>query len=384
MLTAYARECERAGVRIPNWREHTGCKNIVQFKYSGENIHSGESSHPNATLNEVLDNLDLASDNDILNMALGRIRPKHKNTDETHLKKIKPSKNKYHPGNLFQSTETRHGKDLDPTNAATEGIEKFDNDDFSGFTDLNLGSLGHSQPAYRPSVTRIRPQTKELTKKEQRKALKKQRRRQRRLQRKRDKQRLKMEAKRKKALAQLRGSNSNLQSEAINIQGTNIDLNSPLLRDKLNLITLKRVKERGGGSHTKLEWDTGGFSQLPPFEMLLHSADAEAKSSSTSDVDEGMKEADEPVLNLLKLQGVLNKVNKDSSSEQLSDTIKLASGEQSAGASEASAEDYADLASLLASSRTKLPAALLEAKNLDSLSSVLRKNWKRRRPIQLN
>ena len=27
VLTAYARECERAGVRIPSWREETGCRN---------------------------------------------------------------------------------------------------------------------------------------------------------------------------------------------------------------------------------------------------------------------------------------------------------------------------------------------------------------------
>ena len=72
MLTAYARECERAGVRIPNWRDATGCKNIIPFKYSGENLHSGETSQPNATLNEVL---DLATaDLDILNMAQGRVR----------------------------------------------------------------------------------------------------------------------------------------------------------------------------------------------------------------------------------------------------------------------------------------------------------------------
>ena len=55
MLTAYARECERAGVRITRWRESTGCRNVKPFKYSGE--HSGETSatsDTNATLNEVI------------------------------------------------------------------------------------------------------------------------------------------------------------------------------------------------------------------------------------------------------------------------------------------------------------------------------------------
>ena len=55
VLTAYARECERKGVRIPRWREQTGCKHIVPFKYSGEVMTSAEvSTHVNATLNEVL------------------------------------------------------------------------------------------------------------------------------------------------------------------------------------------------------------------------------------------------------------------------------------------------------------------------------------------
>ena len=55
VLTAYARECERKGVRIPRWREETGCKHVTPFKYSGEVVTSAEvSSHVDANLNEVL------------------------------------------------------------------------------------------------------------------------------------------------------------------------------------------------------------------------------------------------------------------------------------------------------------------------------------------
>ena len=55
VLTAYARECERKGVRIPRWREETGCKHVTPFKYSGEVVTSAEvSSHIDANLNEVL------------------------------------------------------------------------------------------------------------------------------------------------------------------------------------------------------------------------------------------------------------------------------------------------------------------------------------------
>lgn len=34
VLTAYARECERSGVMVYNWREATNCKNVSSFKYS--------------------------------------------------------------------------------------------------------------------------------------------------------------------------------------------------------------------------------------------------------------------------------------------------------------------------------------------------------------
>jgi len=64
VLTAYARECERAGIRIPKWREDTGCRNVKPFKYSGEHL-SGETSatsDTNATFNEVFTQVGGASE----------------------------------------------------------------------------------------------------------------------------------------------------------------------------------------------------------------------------------------------------------------------------------------------------------------------------------
>ena len=57
MLTAYARECERAGVRVASWREMTSCRHVRPFKYSAEHLASLENSvtlDNNATFNEVL------------------------------------------------------------------------------------------------------------------------------------------------------------------------------------------------------------------------------------------------------------------------------------------------------------------------------------------
>ena len=58
MLTAYARECERAGIRINKWREATGCRNVKPFKYSGEHASPEVSSDVNATYNEVITDLE--------------------------------------------------------------------------------------------------------------------------------------------------------------------------------------------------------------------------------------------------------------------------------------------------------------------------------------
>ena len=90
VLTAYARECERAGVRIPRWRDATGCKHVVPFKYSGEHFGSSEqsaSSHVNATANEVLNHGELdggevfddLEDNTVLDLGgIGEIQPAYR------------------------------------------------------------------------------------------------------------------------------------------------------------------------------------------------------------------------------------------------------------------------------------------------------------------
>ena len=89
-MTAYARECERAGVRIPRWRDATGCKNVIPFKYSGEHFGSSEQSHSthiNASANEVI-NLNHGADDggevlddleDVLDLGgIGEVQPAYR------------------------------------------------------------------------------------------------------------------------------------------------------------------------------------------------------------------------------------------------------------------------------------------------------------------
>ena len=379
MLTAYARECERAGVRIPNWRDATGCKNIIPFKYSGENLHSGETSQPNATLNEVL---DLATaDLDILNMAQGRVRttatnvavqPKEKpSPDSVHDLFAVPRKKSQHVGGL-KVPESRAGKDLGDVDGDEDndsGGEVSDNDD-----------IGQWSPAFRQDPVTIKtvPTVREMSKKELNKARKKELRRMRRLQRKRDKERRRMEKRRKKELAKLRGSDANLgsfeNSRAINLQGLNIDLNSPDLRDKLNNITLLRVKQRG---ENKLKWNTGS-SKPPPFETLLRSSaaadDNEDNDDSAASLLRRLPLSADKKINphhALKVGSELFNLDKDSSS---SDDITRTSLSQE--------DDYsANIDEMLDSINID---ELLKSTNLDTLRSAHRKNWKRRRPTQLN
>ena len=368
VLTAYARECERAGVRIPNWRDATGCKNIVPFKYSGENLHSGETSQPNATLNEVL---DLATaDLDILNMAQGRVRQaKEKMRPQINDLFAVPRKKSQNVGGL-KVPESRAGKDL--------GDEDGNGDNDSGGENNDNDDIGQWSPAFRQDPVTIKtvPTIREMSKKELNKARKKELRRMRRLQRKREKERRRLEKRRKKELAKLRGSDANLgsfeNSRAINLQGLNIDLNSPGLRDKLNNITLLRVKQRG---ENKLKWNTG--SKPPPFEMLLRSsaADDEDNDDSTASLLLHQQRRRLPLsadkINPLALKAgsKLFSLDKDSSS----DDITRSSLSQE--------EDSSNIAEMLDSINID---ELLKSTNLDTLRSAHRKNWKRRRPTQLN
>ena len=56
VLTAYARECERAGIRVAGWREATGCTHVKPFKYSAEHasLEASDTADTRAPYNEVL------------------------------------------------------------------------------------------------------------------------------------------------------------------------------------------------------------------------------------------------------------------------------------------------------------------------------------------
>ena len=66
VLTAYARECERAGVIILDWREATGCQNMTSFKFAnaGEHNHRNDLPSSNETSSALVSILPSPSDDD--------------------------------------------------------------------------------------------------------------------------------------------------------------------------------------------------------------------------------------------------------------------------------------------------------------------------------
>ena len=67
VLTAYARECERAGVIVHNWRQETGCLNVTSFTFGGNGNDNGNGNgnrvHGDVIGNEVggVDGLSISS-----------------------------------------------------------------------------------------------------------------------------------------------------------------------------------------------------------------------------------------------------------------------------------------------------------------------------------
>ena len=66
VLTAYARECERAKIDIHNWRQETGCLNVTSFTFGNGGGNRGRNdlvtTHYNA--NEVANVAVAASDSE--------------------------------------------------------------------------------------------------------------------------------------------------------------------------------------------------------------------------------------------------------------------------------------------------------------------------------
>ena len=73
VLTAYARECERAGMMVHNWRESTGCKNVTSFRYSGVTNHISKEDHDDDSDVESVVKNDVMIPSDIDELAVPKL-----------------------------------------------------------------------------------------------------------------------------------------------------------------------------------------------------------------------------------------------------------------------------------------------------------------------
>jgi hypothetical protein len=270
VLTAYARECERAGVRIPRWRESTGCRHVIPFKYSGEHVTSGElggqTAHANAAYNEVL--------------------------------------------NMDEGAEQLDDYDEEPLHMDDMTRRK----EVSSSSVMG-GGVGSAMPAHRPAVLvaantrpelateaaaveRLKTSTEEKPKDgDSRRSQRKRQRRMRRL--KRQKQKKEKERRKKKEKAGL----SHAQGRGGTGRKTPGDEISAATIGTFNGVLVQRVPAGGSGEdgepvvRNKLRWGgrARGDESPPPFELLLAAEDESPRSAEEDEDDEDEDEAEDEV-----------------------------------------------------------------------------------------
>lgn len=307
VLTAYARECERAGVRVPRWRESTGCRHVIPFKYSGEHFQSGEAggfgggrgggqtAQANAAHNEVLsldegaeqlDDYDAEEEPELDVARIGRRKdaastavgtPRLGGAVGAALAAHRPA-DMVVAGSTAASGVAREGSRLEqpvgqsqPSRAEVKGI-----------------------PAGPPPSADVRMSN---------------RKRQRRMRRLK-KQRRKKEKKRK----QERGGSSLAQGRRVAATKTGYGdgLAAAATIGTFNGVLVQRIPDRGGSSgsgsgeedgepiRNKLRWGSRarGDDSPPPFELLLAADDdprQQQQHNSGEDDEEDEEDEDEPV-----------------------------------------------------------------------------------------
>jgi hypothetical protein len=290
VLTAYARECERAGVRIPRWREYTGCRHVVPFKYSGEHFQSGETggqtAQANAAHNEVL-SLDAEGVEQLDDYEVEE--EQELDTTRLGLRRRDPAGSRAHGGTVGAALPAHRPTHIlaaaISTSTAQEGLLP---EPAAGrrrtLNEEKTGGGGGDPPAVDVRSHRRRQQ------------------RMRRLKR----QKKKKEKKRKRekigsTLMQGRGSNRN-PPVADEMSGATIGT--------FNGVLVQRITTSGGGGghsgedggtvRNKLRWGSRsrGDDSPPPFELLLSADDDDPKQRSgeeeEEDDDDEEQEDDEP------------------------------------------------------------------------------------------
>ena len=230
VLTAYARECERAGMMVHNWRESTGCKNVTSFRYSGVTNHISKEDHDDDSDVESVVKNDVMIPSDIDELAV----PKLMTTSDLgdYLPACRP--------------ETADQCGLAETGVPEKSRNK---------KEKKKQKLKEAKKERRQKRKKERKEKERLKKKEERQKKRKERRRMRKL---REKERREQKKKRRK----------NQEQHEEDDEDDEVD---DADRDYGDVKATRRPDDYEGNVRRKLWWSKYERGKPPPFESLLSS-----------------------------------------------------------------------------------------------------------------
>ena len=257
VLTAYARECERAGFMVHDWRDPTGCQNVTSFRYSGTNQISREDSDDD--------------DNDVESSNKNEVLMLSSNLEELPPSKFVPTD----LGDFLPACSPDNAEHCEPS------VNNFGGED-------NVKSELKKKPKKKPKLTKEerrekRRKEKQRQKKREERLKKKERRRLKRLREKERRERLKKNRKNKNKKFVDDEDDEDYDDETEDED-----------EDEYHGVVVQQVQGDDGDRRRKLSWAKFERGKPPPFEFLLTSSPA-LSGSSTGQKEVEAEEEDYPV-----------------------------------------------------------------------------------------
>jgi len=245
VLTAYARECERAGLMVHNWRDSTGCRNVTSFRYSGTNQVSREDSDDDG-------DVESADRNDVLL--------------STDIEELSPTR--------FVTSDL--GDFLPACSPETAEHCNTEND---------LEDKTIVKKERRKKKEKLTTEERRERKRKERKEKRREKKRQERLKKKKERRRLRRlrEKERRERLNKNRKKNKKIIAD-------DDDDDEEEVEEDYGGVVVQQVQGDDGDTRRKLSWSKYEKGKPPPFEFLLNSSPALSESTGQKEVQEEEEE----------------------------------------------------------------------------------------------
>jgi len=241
VLTAYARECERAGHMVHGWREATNCKNVTSYAYKRRNNRRNQQKLKGLESNDVL---------------LESSRKDHKGSRKNHKKNRRND-------NAKRKSDNNKAVDWSTSKAIEEDVEI---GEFLAACSPNTASFCQGdQAAVKLNRLRKRNMKPKLTRSQRRKL---------RRQRKRERQRKRRKERRKKKRRKQRRDKRRKRKRKEKKRGREVTVRKQDLDrlDRVGVVVQQVHSEETGEVKRRLNWSKFKSNmKIPPFESLLTS-----------------------------------------------------------------------------------------------------------------